>query len=114
VAISSTGRNGQFGFNLADMAGRGSGRGRRPRALTREYDYKGGTRQHRLDGGGVKKPNRNYKYTTQGQALISNLPKQPSRYVYPAIEGQLPAIISAIGSSLQGAAESINRKLKIV
>lgn len=100
VAISSTGRNGQFGFNLADMAGRGSGHGRRPRAVTRVYTRNGVEMQHRLNG--------------QGQAMIRNLAKQPSRYVYPAIEGQLPSIITAVANSLQGAAESINRKLKIV
>lgn len=114
VAISSTGRNGQFGFNIADMAGRGSGRGRRPRSVTREYAYKDGTRTHRLDGAGIRKPNHNYKYATQGQALIANLSKKPSRYVYPAIESQLPTIINEVSISLQDAAESINRKLKIV
>lgn len=100
VAISSTGRGGQFGFNLADMAGRGSGHGRRPRSTTRVYTRNGTQMQHRLNG--------------QGQAMIRNLAKQPSRYVYPAIEGQLPQIISAVGSSLQDAAIAINRKLEIV
>lgn len=100
VAISSTGRSGQFGFNLADMSGRGSGRGRRPRAVTRPYERNGQTMQHRLNG--------------QGQAMIRNLAKQPSRYVYPAIESQLPQIISAVGVSLQQAAIAINRKLEIV
>lgn len=114
VAISSTGPTGAFGFNIADMAGRGSGRGRNPKAVTREYAYKGGSRMHHTDGNGIKKPNRNYKYSTQGQAMIANLPNKPSRYVYPAIESQLPAIISQVAISLQGAAASINRKLEIV
>ncbi len=100
VAISSTGPTGAFGFNLADMAGRGSGHGRRPKSVTRPYERNGRTTQHRLNG--------------QGQAMIRNLGKQPSRYVYPAIESQLPTIINAVGNSLQQAAESINKKLRIV
>lgn len=100
VAINSTGPQAAFGFNLADMAGRGSGRGRNPKAVTRPYERNGRTVQHRLNG--------------QGQAMIRNLAKQPSRYVYPAIESQLPAIITAVGNSLQNAANSINRKLEIV
>lgn len=114
VAISSTGPNGAFGFNIADMAGRGSGRGRNPKPVSREYAYKNGTRSHHLDGNGIKKPKHNYKYSTQGQALIANLPGRPSRYVYPAIESQLPAIISQVAVSIQDAAASINRKLEIV
>jgi hypothetical protein len=114
VAISSTGKNGQYGFNIVDMAGRGSGHGRRPKNQTREYSYKNGNRTHRIDGSGVKNPNHNYKYSTQGQALIANLSKQPSRYVYPAIENQLPAIIIQVGNSLQQAANAINRKLDII
>lgn len=100
VAISSTGKNGQYGFNIADMAGRGSGRGSRPKNITRPYQRNGRTVQHRLNG--------------QGQAMIRNLGRPASRYVYPAIEGQLPAIIGAVAQSIQTACESINRKLEIV
>lgn len=100
VAISSTGRNGKYGFNIADMAGRGTGQGRRPKSATRPYPYKNGTRQHRLNG--------------QGQAMIRNLSARPSRYVYPAIEHQLPAIISRVATSLEQAANQINRKLQIL
>lgn len=114
VAIIGTGANGQYGFNIVDMAGRGTGRGRRPRSITKPYPYKGGSRAHHIDGQGVKAPNRNYKYSTQGQALISNLPKKPSRYFYPAIESQLPSIISSVAQSLEDAAKQINKKLEIV
>ena len=100
VAIQATGPNNAFGFNIADMAGRGSGRGRNPKPITRVYERNGQPRQHRLNG--------------QGQAMIRNLGGQPSRYVYPAIEHMLPSIISAVGVSLQQAATSINRKLEIV
>lgn len=100
VAISSTGKTAQYGFDIADMAGRGSGYGRRPRSVTRPYVRNGRTMQHRLNG--------------QGQAMIRNLPGAPSRYVYPSIEGQLPAIIVLVAKSLEEAALKINRKLEIV
>lgn len=100
IAITATGNSKQFGFNIADMAGRGSGYGRRPKAVTRQYVRNGRTMQHRLNG--------------QGQAMIRNLEKQPSRYFYPSIEKQLPSIINGVNISLYKWADTMGRKLKIV
>lgn len=100
VAITATGKGKQFGFNVADMAGRGSGRGRNPKAITRPYVRNGQPMQHRLNG--------------QGQAMIRNLDKQPSRYFYPAIESHFDQIVSNMNVSMFKWAEVMNRKLKIV
>jgi hypothetical protein len=102
------------GFEIADIAGRGSGRGRNPKSVTREYGYKGGTRRHHIDGQGKKNPNRVYRYATQGQALITNLSGKPSRYVYPSVEQLLPQIQTEVFKSLETAAAVINRKLNVL
>jgi hypothetical protein len=47
----------------------------------------------------------------QGQALIRNLPNKPSRFVYPAIERQLPAIRSGVASSIEQMAKTVNAKI---
>lgn len=88
------------GFEIADMAGRGSGRGRRPKSVTRAYPYKGGTRTHRLNG--------------QGQAMIRNLPSKASRFTYPAVEKMMPQIQADVFKSLEVAAAVINRKLNVL
>ncbi len=85
------------GFEIADMAGRGSGRGRKPKAETRVYPYKGGTRSHKLNG--------------QGQRMIENLPHKASRYVFPAVESMMPEIQVKVLKSIEEAASQINRKL---
>jgi len=95
AAIMSRGSNNQFGFNIADMAGKT--RRIRTSGETRPYDYKGGSRSHRLNG--------------QGRGLIDNLPGKPSRYVYPAIESKLPQIYSSVADTVQRAIDSTNRKL---
>jgi hypothetical protein len=88
------------GFEIADMAGRGSGRGRRPKDRTRVYPYKGGSRSHRLNG--------------QGQAMIQNLSGRASRYTYPAVERMLPNIQTQVLQSIEVAAAEVNRKLKVI
>lgn len=98
VAISATGQNKQFGFNILDMAGRGTGRGRRPKTETRPYPYKGGTRTHRLNG--------------QGQAMIDALSAKPSRFFYPAIERQLPAIRRQVEVAIDEVARNMNAKIR--
>ena len=99
VQIVAQSTNGA-GFEIADMAGRGSGRGRNPKSITREYGYKGGTRRHRING--------------QGQAMIRNLGSTASRYVYLSVEQQLPQIQSDVFKSLEIAAAVINRKLDVL
>lgn len=95
AAIVSRGNNNQFGFNIVDMAGK-TGKVRTS-GKTREYAYKGGSRSHRLNG--------------QGRGLIENLPKKPSRYVYPAIESKLSKIYGETAKVVQDAIDAANRKL---
>lgn len=94
AAILTKGSTGQ-GLVIADMAGKGGGRQRKTE--TRVYPYKGGQRSHRVNG--------------QGAAMIRNLSKQPSRYVYPAIERQLPAIRSGVATTIEDVAKKINAKI---
>lgn len=78
---------------MADMAGRSEnfvGKGYRGTGRTREYSWKDTTRSHRVDGQGLKKPNRTYKFRTQGEAMISGLGRRASRFVWPAAERGLP------------------------
>jgi hypothetical protein len=95
AAIVSRGSNNQFGFNIADMAGKS--RKIRTSGVTRSYAYKGSSRNHRLNG--------------QGRGLIEHLPGKPSRYVYPAIESKLPQIYSSVADAVQQAIDTTNRKL---
>jgi len=97
IEVMSTGR--RFGLELVDMAGRGTGRGRRPKSRTNPYPYKGGTRSHDLNG--------------QGRGMINNLPGggKGSRYVYPAVEAVFPLVQAGVLRSLDAAAAKINRKL---
>jgi hypothetical protein len=96
AAIVSTGKNKQFGFNIVDMAGKSNKV--RSGGRTRPYQRNGVTRTHALNG--------------QGAGLISNLPKRPSRYVYPAIESKLPAIYSEVASAIEVASQTINGKIR--
>jgi hypothetical protein len=96
IEVMSTGN--RFGLELVDMAGRGTGRGRRPKNRTKPYTYKNGVRQHNLNG--------------QGQRMIEHLPGgKGSRYVYPAVEDVFPAVQAGVLRSLDSAASKINRKL---
>lgn len=98
---------------MADMAGRSGrfiGGGYKGSGVTRVYPYKGGTRSHRVDGNGVKDPSRNYKFGSQGRALLSNLGGKASRYAWPAAEKSLPAAKIAIEKVLRDAFTFINMK----
>jgi hypothetical protein len=89
----------KFGFEMIDMAGRGSGQGRRPASVTRAYPYKGGSRTHRLNG--------------QGAAMIRklNLKGKASRYTYPAAEGSFLKVQAQVLKTVDIAVGKINRRL---
>jgi hypothetical protein len=99
VQITAESTGNKFGFEMIDMAGRGSGRGRRPVNVTRSYPYKGGSRTHRLNG--------------QGAAMIRKLDSKGkgSRYTYPAAEASFLAVQSQVLKTLDVAVAKINRKL---
>lgn len=78
---------------MADMAGKSGrfeGKGYKGTGRTREYNWKDTTRSHRVDGQGLKKPNRVYKFRTPGEAMIAGLGGRGSRFVWPAAERGLP------------------------
>lgn len=98
---------------LMDMAGRSNryiGAGYKGSGSTREYAYKGGTRKHRTDGNGVRRPSQGpKKYRSQGEALISNLGSRASRFAWPAAERALPAIQAQVKGILDRASSRISR-----
>ncbi len=88
------------GFQIADMAGSGTGRGRRASTMSAE----------------VKKVGyRTYRYTKngQGKGMIDNLPNRSrSRYVYPAFQDSLPLMEMETLAVLDRYAEMVNRKIE--
>jgi hypothetical protein len=84
---------------MADMAGKSRNfmnKGYKSSGFTREYPYKGGTRRHRVNG--------------QGEAMLKGLGGNASRYVWPAADGQIPAVRAKIEAILRKAYSDINRK----
>lgn len=84
---------------VADMAGK-SGRfvnrgSREMPGYSRSFQRNGRTIRNRLNG--------------QGEALIRNLSKSPSRYVWPSAEKALPAVERAINAVLVNAYKIVNR-----
>jgi hypothetical protein len=80
---------------VAETAGKGSGVPRRLR--TNPYPYKGGTRDHKVNG--------------QGESMIEVLrQRRKSKFVYPAVEDSLPGIEAELKLLVDGVAKQINRK----
>lgn len=98
VAITATGQGKKVGFDIADMAGRANQPNKYPKTRKFVDPRTGEVVQRKING--------------QGRSLINNLSGTPSRYVYKAIEGQLPFIRSKVADTIEAAADSINRKLK--
>jgi len=99
VQITAESTGNKFGFEMIDMAGRGSGRGRRPANVTKPYPYKGGSRTHRLNG--------------QGAAMIRKLDTKgkASRYTYPAAEASFIGVQAQVLKTVDDAVAKINRRL---
>lgn len=97
VAITATGEGRKVGFDIADMAGRANNPGKYSKTRRFTDPYTGQTVQRKVNG--------------QGVGMIDNLAGRASRYVYPAIEKQLPFIRSQVAVTIEKAADSINRKL---
>ena len=86
------------GFNIADMAGRGGSRTRRP--VTTTYDWQGGKRTHRV--------------TTQGQAMIAALGASPSRYIWSRAETLVPVIQADVLKGVEAYMDEVNRKFEVI
>jgi hypothetical protein len=107
------------GLEIADMAGRRS----MSAGPAMPYEYKG---VGRIRGSGRQAPVRSrpvvrrgqsrpfsYRISGQGKAMIKNLGRTPSRYVYPALEGKIPGIAADMMKTLDSYAARINQKLKV-
>lgn len=95
VAIKAAGSGNQYGFEIADMAGRANQPGKYP--MSRKYLRNGVAVQHRQNG--------------QGEAFIRNLQGKASRYVYSSIEDKLPQIRAEVANVLDRTIADFNRKL---
>jgi hypothetical protein len=107
------------GFEIADMAGRRTLQ-HGPRM---PYQYKG---RGRIGGSGRQNPTRSrpivrrgnskefsYRINGQGTAMIRNLSKLPSRYVYPPVENNIFKIRDDMLNTLEKYVAKINQTLKV-
>lgn len=82
---------------IADVAGKGSFR--KSKTLTRDYDYKGGKRRHRINA-------------SQGRDFVERLKQRDANdFVYPAVEASLPSTELKIKLVIDKYALMVNRKL---
>lgn len=91
------GTRGAAGLQIADMAGK---RNETSRGTTREYQRRGRTQRHTLNG--------------QGRALINNLGARyatPSRFVWRGAMSQLPAITADVLVILEKVSAELSAKL---
>jgi hypothetical protein len=107
------------GLEIADMAGRKSQGG----GVKLPYEYKG---IGRVGGSGRQAPTRSrsvtrrgnsapfsYRINGQGQAMIKNLNKQASRYVYPPLTIAILSVRDQMVKTLDEYVGRINQKLKV-
>jgi len=81
---------------IADVAGKGNMRKAKP--VTREYDYKGGRRSHRV--------------SSQGETMIRRLKsKGLNNFIYPQVEQTLPDAEREVKLVIDRYAAKVNRKL---
>ena len=81
---------------IADVAGKGNFRRSKP--ITREYDWQGTKRRHRV--------------SSQGQIMVTKLKSRDSNnFIYPEVEQSLPSVQSEIKLVIDRYAAKVNRKL---
>lgn len=106
------------GLEIADMAGRKT----MMHGPQLPYEYKG---RGRIGGSGRQKPTKSrsvvrrgqtaafqYRITGQGKGMTDNLGGVPSRYIYPALAGQVDNIAADMMKTIEKYSEKINYKLK--
>jgi len=91
------GTYGAAGLQIADMAGRRNKVKRGGR--TRDYDYKGGTRSHAING--------------QGASMIDKLQGKPSRYVWRAAMLHMNTVQNSVLQSLDKVSKQVNKNLVV-
>jgi hypothetical protein len=107
------------GLQIADMAGRKTQGG----GVQLPYEYKG---IGRIGGSGRPSPTRSrpvtrrgnaapfsYRINGQGQAMIKNLGKQASRYVYPPLTIAIVSVRDQMVKTLDEYVGRINQKLRV-
>jgi hypothetical protein len=81
---------------IADVAGKGNFRRSKP--ITREYDWQGTRRRHRV--------------SSQGHIMVTKLKSRDSNnFIYPEVEQSLPSVQSEIKLVIDRYASKVNRKL---
>jgi hypothetical protein len=101
VAITATGSGKQYGFDIADMAGRANNPGKYSQTRPFIDPRTGQTVRRRINGQGAN----------MIRVLQSRSGKPASRYVYKSIEDKLPAIRQEVARSLDRTIGEFNRKL---
>lgn len=89
---------GGVALNIADMAGKGGAKVRRP--VTSSYSWKGTSRTHAV--------------TTQGRAMIKALGGSPSRYIWAEAETALPMIQNNVLLGVEQYMKDVNRNLQVI
>jgi len=81
---------------IADVAGKGNFRRSKP--ITREYDWQGTRRRHRV--------------SSQGEIMVTKLKsRDANNFIYPEVEQSLPSVQSEIKLVIDHYAAKVNRKL---
>ena len=99
VQIQVRSPKGAAGLLVADMAGRGSGKGRRASTMSAEIT-KEGIAPYR------------YRKNGQGQAMIRALSRKASRFVYPGVERSIPSMSLKTMAVLDRYAAKVNRTIE--
>jgi hypothetical protein len=102
VAITATGSGSQYGFDIADMAGRANNPGKYRQTRPFVDPRTGQTVRRRINGQGAK----------MISMLQSRSGQSASRYVYKSIENKLPAIRIEVARTLDRTIGEFNRKLR--
>jgi hypothetical protein len=100
VSITATGSGKQYGFDIADMAGRANNAGKYSQTRKFVDPRTGNIVRRRING--------------QGQNLINVLNSRggpASRYVYKNIEDKLPAIRREVANVIERTMDSFTRRL---
>lgn len=87
--------SGAVGFEIVDMAGRGTGKGRKATTRSRGWDTHP----------------KGYRKNGQSDGIYQKLGRRASRYVYPAVESQRIAIETGIRSTIKKYEIALSRRL---
>jgi len=101
VAITATGSGNQYGFDIADMAGRANNPGKYRQTRPFVDPRTGKTVRRRINGQGAN----------MIRVLQSRSGKPASRYVYKSIEDKLPAIQREVGNIIERTMDDFTRRI---